>query len=89
MHVTDPILEAEKIVKGVNENVSRYAEPVHRRYPLLFSFLTVFGAAAILHGFEMIVNRIQFFQAHPSYLIIIGAATLLFTGMLYKALGKS
>lgn len=89
MYTTDPILKAEEIVKNMNERAGRYAQPVLRRYPLLFSFLIFFSAAAILHGFEMVTEETELFQEHPFLLIVIGAASLFLTGMLYKVLGKN
>lgn len=87
MYTKDPIFEAEKIVREVHDSAGRYAQPVLRRYPLLFSFLIVFSVAAILHGFEILISEVEIFHEHPMYLIGIGAGMLFFTGMLYKALG--
>ena len=89
MYSRDPILKAEEIAKSMHDSAGRYAQPVLRRYPLLFSFLIVFSVAAILHGFEMATEEMEIFHKHPTYLILIGAASLFCTGMLYKVLGKN
>ena len=46
------------------------------------------GAAAILHGFDILVDKSGFFDEHPVYLILIGVGALVLTGTLYKVLEK-
>lgn len=82
----DPIEHAEKIVRGIHDEAGKYAKPTLKRYPLLFSFLIVFSAAAILHGFEMWSDQIELFDRHPALLMGIGVVALFLTGTLYKAL---
>lgn len=84
----DPIQKVEEVVKEVHETVSRYTEPVFKRYPLLFAFLVVFSIAAILDGFRLFTDGIPLFREHPTILIIIGILALLFTGKLYESLDK-
>ena len=84
----DPIQQAEKLVKEVHNTAGQYTRPVFRRYPLVFTFLIVFSAAAIMDGFKIFVDEIPLFHEHPTYLMIIGILTLLFTGKLYKTLEK-
>ncbi len=84
--MSDPIKKAEEIVKNVHDEAGKYTRPVLRRYPLIFSFLIVFGVAAILHGFELWADHINLFEEHPTYLMLIGILILLFTGTLYKSL---
>lgn len=88
MYTPDPILQAEKIVKETHDSAGKYTQPVLRRYPLLFSFLIFFSVAAILHGFELVTDQMEFFKKHPTYLILMGALALFLTGMLYKSLDK-
>lgn len=88
MHTPNPILEIEKVAKEADERLIHYRNSVLHRYPLLFSFLTIFSTASILYGFELMVGRIQFFQDYPVTLILGGVGVLFFTGMLYKSLGK-
>lgn len=84
----EPIARVEKMLKELHDKVGKYTQPVLRRYPLLFAFLIIFSAAAILHGFELVVEQTNFFKNHPSYLISIGIFSLFLTGMLYKTLDK-
>lgn len=88
MHTPDPISEIEKVAREADEKLINYRKSALHRYPLLFSFLTIFSTASILYGFELIVSRIQFFQNYPITLILGGTGVLFFTGMLYKSLGK-
>lgn len=83
---TESIAQVEKIIKELHDNAGKYTQPVLRRYPLLFAFLVVFSVAAILHGFELVSDRVEFFEKHPSFLIIVGIFSLFLTGKLYKAL---
>lgn len=84
----DPMKQVEQIVKDIHDKSGKYAQPALRRYPLLFAFLTVFSVAAILHGFELVADQMELFNKHPSYLILVGAGALFFTGTLYKALNS-
>jgi uncharacterized membrane protein len=84
----DPIKEIEEIVHVVHDRASRYTQPVLVRYPLLFTFLIVFSAAAILDGFRLVTDGIPIFKDHPIYLILIGVIALLLTGKLYESLEK-
>ena len=88
MQTTDPIQDAEKMVREVHDQAEKYTKPVLKRCPLLFSFLIVFSAAAILDGFRMISDEMELFKNHPGYLIIIGVVVLFLTGKLYKTLDK-
>lgn len=88
MKIIDPIKKAEEIIEGAHNETGKYTKPVLKRYPLLFSFLLVFSVASILHGFEMWADKINLFEEHPSYLILIGVIVLFLTGMLYKSLEK-
>lgn len=84
----DPIQKAEEVVREVHEIAGKYTKPVFRRYPLLFTFLIVFSAAAILDGFRLFTDQIPLFQEHPIYLMLIGVLALLLTGKLYESLEK-
>ena len=84
----DPIETAEEFIKETHNQAGKYTRPVLKRYPLLFSFLTVFSVAAILHGFEMWADQINLFESHPAYLMLVGVTTLFLTGTLYKSLEK-
>ena len=82
----DPILEIERIIKGLHDEAGKYTKPVLKRYPLLFAFLLTFSFAAVLHGFDLMTDEIQIFHDKPWLLIAIGAVCLLLTGTLYKLL---
>ncbi len=88
MQETDPIIHVERIVKEVHDTTEKYTLPVLKRYPLTFSFLTIFSVAAILHGFELFTDKFLFFREYPSVLIFAGILSLLLTGALYKTLEK-
>ncbi|MFA5999800.1 MAG: hypothetical protein WC783_02345 [Candidatus Paceibacterota bacterium] len=85
----DPIQKAEKIVKVVHDSAGKITQPVLKRYPLLFTFLLVFGVSATMNGFKVLVDDIPFFHNHPGYLMLSGILVLLFTGKLYKSLNKT
>lgn len=89
MKSVDPILQTEKIVKETHDGAGKYTRPILHRYPLLFSVLIFFGAAAVLDGFEMLTEQMVVFQEHPSYLISAGLVVLFLTGMLYKVLARN
>ncbi len=88
MFKKDPIHHAEKILKEAHKSAGKYTRPVLRRYPLLFAFTFTFSVAAVLHGFELWADQIEFFHTHPFALIWIGIVALFLTGTLYKALGN-
>lgn len=89
MTTIDPIHHAEKVLKEAHKTAGKYTQPVLRRYPLLFAFTITFSVAAVLHGFELWADQIEFFHTHPSALIWIGIISLFLTGTLYKALGHA
>lgn len=84
----DPLVHAEQIIKNVHDAAGKRTQPVLRRYPLLFAFLIVFSASAILDGFKLLIGEVEIFKTHPGYLLLIGIFSLLLTGTLYKALDK-
>ncbi len=84
----DPLEEAEKMARGFHDEVGKYTKPTLKRYPLLFSFLIVFSAAAIIHGFEIWSDHIALFDRHPTLLMSIGVVLLFLTGTLYKVLER-
>jgi uncharacterized membrane protein len=88
MNINDPIQKFEQVVKGAHDGAGKYTKPVLQRYPLLFSFLIVFSAAAFMHGFEMWAEQIGLFKEKPIYLMLIGLILLFLTGTLYKSLKK-
>ena len=85
---TDPIQQAEKIIKGVHDSAGKYTQPVLKRYPLVFAFLVIFSVSAIMKGFGDLIAQVAFFKEHPAILMVIGIVVLLLTGKLYKWLQK-
>ena len=84
----DPIQQAEKVVKEMHDNAGKITQPVLKRYPLLFTFLILFGVSATMNGFKILVEDIPIFHEHPGYMMLAGIIVLLFTGKLYKSLAK-
>lgn len=85
----DPIQKVEKVFREIHDKSGKHIQPVLRRYPLLFIFLTVFSVSAIMHGFNRFSDQIGLFSEHPIYLILSGILVLFFTGMLYKVLDRT
>lgn len=88
MKKKDPLQKVEEIVKHIHDNTSKYTEPVLQRYPLVFAFLIIFSASAIMHGFNGLVDEISLFEDHPGILLLTGIILLIFAGKLYKWLEK-
>lgn len=86
MNKKDPIQQAEKIVRNLNDSSGKYTRPIFQRYPLLFAFLLTFSVSAILEGLRFFFEKISFFRENPSILILIGIVILIITGTLYKKL---
>ena len=82
------IEEVEKAIKDFNNVADKHARPVLRRYPLIFILLVTFGGAAIFDGLKFFLDEVSIFKEHPLILMLIGVVILLFTGKLYKVLGK-
>ena len=72
------------MIKNLHDEAGKYTKPVLNRYPLLFAFLLTFSLAAVLHGFDLVTDKIPLFEEKPWILIIINIISLLFTGTLYK-----
>lgn len=89
MENKDPLQKVEQIVKSVHDNTSKYTSPVLHKYPLLFAFLVIFSAVAIMNGFNTLVDNITYFNENPVVLILIGVTILALTGKLYKWLEKT
>lgn len=68
--------------------MGKQTQGVLERYPLLFSFLVVFGVVALMHGFDAIIEYIPYLNDHPAIVFLIGLVILVATGSLYKRLDK-
>jgi fumarate reductase subunit C len=86
--IPDPIKKVEDFAKDTNTYMEKRTRGVLRRYPLLFTFLVVFGVVAVVHGFEAVIAYIPFFNEHPAVVFAIGVVVLTFTGSLYKRLDR-
>lgn len=84
METRDPIQQAELLIREIHDALGARTRPVLRRYPLTFAFLFVFAVAAIIHGFELVVDHIIFFDAHPWVPLAGGIVLLFITGSLYR-----
>lgn len=89
---------ASSAVDGVSEVVSKTESKVEevvapvrkhviKRFPVLFLLLVTFGLTATITGIEQILLKFDLLQSHPSVVLVIGLATLVLTGTLYKKLG--
>jgi hypothetical protein len=89
MFTKDPIQQVEKLVRETHDSVGKFTQPAVKRYPLLFAFFLTFSVAAIIHGFDIVIDEVEVFHSHPFLLIGIGALALFLTGTLYKLLEKN
>ncbi len=70
-----------------------FDEFVHRRdhafarFPLLFTLLAAFGAAATFYGIQGIIEKIPILANNPYISLVVGLLILVLTGKLYKKLG--
>ena len=88
MNNQDPIQRIESMVHDLHDRAGKHTQLVLRRYPLLFAFLLVFSIAAIIHGFDLVMDRYELFDKYPVLLMSAGIVTLVLTGTLYESLKK-
>lgn len=92
------INEIERVIDGADKTVShtlkgtgRMLSPLRRsalrRFPTLFILLTTFGVSATVFAFERLLAEWQYIYERPHLILIIGVATLIITGQLYRKLG--
>ena len=74
----------EVLVREVHDALGARTRPILRRYPLTFALLFVFAVAAILHGFELVVEHMPFFDRYPWTLLLSGVVLLFITGSFYR-----
>lgn len=77
---------AEHLVEGVTHDAERFVEPISKRYPTLFLILVTFGFVATLYGFERVIGDMPYLGERPFLILLIGIATLVLTGTLYRKL---
>jgi hypothetical protein len=85
------IFKAPRKVKEVADEqvVSRLSSTrknAFQRFPLLFTLLSAFGVVATTVGLERLIDRLNFFNRNPYFVLLAGLLTLLVTGTLYKKL---
>lgn len=81
------VLDAAKgIEKKVGGTIDRHKKSAFERFPLLFTGLGTFGVVATLYGFEGIIDNIDWLADKPWAILLVGIATLIFTGSLYDKL---
>lgn len=83
---TEVVDVAEHLVEGVTHDAERLVQPISKRYPTLFLILVTFGFVSTLYGFERVIHGIPFLGERPFLILLIGIATLVLTGTLYKKL---
>ncbi len=76
-----------KTESKVEEVVAPVRKHVIKRFPVLFLLMVTFGLTATITGMEQILLKFELLQNHPSVVLVIGLATLILTGTLYKKLG--
>lgn len=76
------------VPQSVHQVFQRHRRTAFERHPFIFSTLGLFGLVATWQGFDDLVGRIAFFNAHPSALLGIGLLILLMTGRLYRHLDQ-
>ncbi len=86
--IKDPLHEIENATMRANHFMRDKTRSVFSRYPVIFSFLVLFGVMSVLHGFDEVIFKIPLLQNHPIIVFIIGLFILIFTGTLYKRLQK-
>ncbi len=79
-NVSGTLREADKLITPLRRSV-------FRRFPTLFILLTTFGVAATLFAFERLIAQWQYIYERPVLILVVGVATLVITGQLYKKLG--
>lgn len=74
--------------ESVHEAFARHRNSAFHKHPFFFSTIGLLGLVATWQGFEDIVERISYFDAHPGSLLIIGLIILLLTGRLYRQMDQ-
>jgi len=83
---TDPVEHLENHIKTIHDESGKHVQSIFRKYPITLSLLITFGLVSILHGFEKVFDKIQYFNENPLVLILIGVGMLVGTGSIYKVL---
>lgn len=76
------------IPSSVHEVFRRHRRTAFEKHPFFFSTLGLLGLVATWQGFDDVIERIDYFDANPGSLLIIGLVILLMTGRLYRQMDK-
>lgn len=86
--VPDVLLELESTAAQLHRLIEKRGRPVFARYPLTFALLGTLGAAAVIYGFEGVVEKTPILSDRPILILSVGLLTLLLTGTLYRYLRR-
>ena len=78
---------AQEVVESTERMIDPYRKTAFERFPIVFTLLTAFGAAATILAMEQFILRIEWLSDRPVVVLIICIVTLVVTGRLYKKLG--
>lgn len=82
--------EIGKNTRDLETKLDELARPVRksalRRFPIFFTLVTTFGAAAVFVGFERMLESIPIMRDNPLLILLCGISVLVLTGTLYKKL---
>lgn len=80
-------LVGHEVQHQLDATATPWRKHVLKRFPILFLLLGTFGFVATYVGIELLLLQYSLFMEKPWILLIIGLATLIITGTLYKRLG--
>lgn len=84
----DFLRKVEETIRLTHETLERTNRSVLQKYPLTFALLGTVGVAAVIHGFERIVDMTPILADRPILIFISGLVILFATGGLYRYLQK-
>lgn len=84
----DLLKKVEDLTSKTNELFRERTRSVFSRYPLTFALLIVFGVTMVTEGAKQILAQVGFLAGKPWFMLAFGIAVLVFTGTLYKRLGR-
>lgn len=84
MKEIDLLEKVEEVVKETSERAEKKNREVFKKYPIIFSALSLMGFLSVLYGFERILDQFSFSTENPWAVLVFGLIVLLITGTLYK-----
>lgn len=79
--------EIENVVTSTGKLIEPVRRSLFRRFPVTLTLFVTFGIAATFLGIERIITEISWLDEHPTFILLMGLAILIFTGKLYQKLG--